>query len=214
MRSDMAKVIVERPRVRLPKRDGSWYPRGSLKNVFQRDWELAPKREGMGHAYGEKWLNENLQPLVRYLRSNVGRPWDKVRSEIAAHVRCTSAVQKHVLDHLADFVEEHPQLEGRVVLDRRYRPPRPLVSWGMRLRFWVCPRTGLLRLAPVVARKRHKPPVDPDRRILSPKSELRRLGGVWYECELVPKGEREAGAIVSKRQLGSREIASRGLRPD
>jgi hypothetical protein len=152
MRSDMAKVIVERPRVRWPKRDGSWYPRGSLENVFRNDFELAPKREGMGRGYGEKWLNENLQPLVRFLRSNVGRPWDKVRSEIAAHVRCTSAVQKHVLDHLADFVEEHPLFVGRVPHHRRRL--EPLVSRGMRLRFWVCPRTGLLRLAPVVPRKR------------------------------------------------------------
>ena len=94
MRSDMAKVIVERPRMRVPKRAGSWYPRGSLKAVFQSDYELAPKREGLGHIYGEKWLNENLQPLVRFLRSHVGRPWDKVRAEIAERVRPTSAVRR------------------------------------------------------------------------------------------------------------------------
>jgi hypothetical protein len=32
----------------------------------------------------------------------------------------------------------------------------PFVSRGMRLRFYVCPRTRLLRLAPVVPRKKPK----------------------------------------------------------
>lgn len=211
MRSDMAKVIVERPRVRLPKLDGSWYPRGSLENVFQRDFELAPKREGMGRGYREKRLNENLQPLVRFLRSNVGRPWDKVRSEIAAHVRCISAVQKHVLDHLADFVEEHPMLVGRVAYQRRRLVP--IVSVGTHFRFWVCPRTGLLRLGPAVARKkRWKPPLGPDRRILAPTRELRRIEGVWYQCDVIARSDGSAGEIQSKRQLNSREIVAHDLR--
>ena len=153
MRSDMAKVLVERPRVRLKKRAGSWYPRGSLKSVWHPDHELAQKREGMGHAYRDKWPNENLQPLVRFLRSRVGRPWNKVRAEIAERVRPTSAVQKHVLDHLADFVEEHAELEGRAVMRRRWGRWEPLLSRGMQLRFWVCPRSGLLRLAPMAPRK-------------------------------------------------------------
>src|SRR4051794_18399649 len=99
MRSDMSRVIVERPRCRIPKRSGSWYPRGSLKMQWHPDLELAPMREGYGHHYREKYLNENLQPLVRFLRSRVGKRWDKVHSEMSEHVSCTSAVQKHVLDH-------------------------------------------------------------------------------------------------------------------
>ena len=64
----------------------------------------------MGALYAEKHLSDNLQPLVRFLRTCVGRSWDKVHSEIAEHVRFTNAVQQHVLQHLRQFVEEHPKM--------------------------------------------------------------------------------------------------------
>ena len=85
-------------------RTGSDYPRGRLKNLWAPDLEAAPRTESMGGRYAHKWFNENLRPLVRFLSANVGRPWDKVRSEIGAHVSCRSAVQKHVLDHLRDSI--------------------------------------------------------------------------------------------------------------
>jgi hypothetical protein len=46
--------------------------------------------------------------------------------------------------------------------------------------FYVCPRTGLLRLAPAVRRKRPARREASDRRVLSDERELRRLDGVWY----------------------------------
>jgi hypothetical protein len=88
----MSKVIVERPRLRFPLRNGSAYPRGHLENRWAPDFENAPRIESMGGTYREKWLNENLQPLVRFLRSHVGRRWDDVYSEIAARISCRSAV--------------------------------------------------------------------------------------------------------------------------
>lgn len=169
----------------------------------------------MGRGYGIKWLNENLQPLVRFLRTNVGRPWSKVYAEVAAHVRCTSAVQKHVLDHLRGYVEENPEMiDGVPHHPRAHRrgAHSALVSIGMRFRFYVCPRTQLLRLAPMTPRKKkYAPPPDPDRRVLTATRELRRLDGVWFDVELGPfeGGERP---IVRKTQLGSRAIERLGLR--
>jgi hypothetical protein len=70
-----------------------------------------PHREGMrrphavsGHA---KELNENLSPLRRCLERQLGRPWNKVYSEIAAHLRADNTVQQHVPDHLRNFVAIH-----------------------------------------------------------------------------------------------------------
>jgi hypothetical protein len=162
MRDDMAKVIVERPRMRFPLKNGSAYPRGSLKNDWYPDYEDAPKRESYGHGrYAEKRLNENLQPLVRFLRSNVDRPWNKVRSEIAARISCNSAVQKHVLDHLAHFVAEHVVRRDReVFLAQRFSHglgDEPLRSRGMRMEFYVDPRSGLLRLAKFTPSPKKKP---------------------------------------------------------
>ncbi|MBM3578134.1 MAG: hypothetical protein FJX40_10840 [Alphaproteobacteria bacterium] len=103
MREDMARVIVERPRIN---------PRSNHKGRPQK-LEDMPAHEGMrrGRALrGErKRLNENLAPLCRYLEKQVGRPWDKVYSEIAARLCVDSAVQQHVRNHLRDFVAITPR---------------------------------------------------------------------------------------------------------
>jgi len=103
MRKDMAKVIVERPRIK---------PRNNRKGR-RLELEDLPAHEGMRRAHAwrgdRKELNENLAPLRRYLAKQVGRPWDKVYSEIAAHLRADSAVQQHVRDHLRDFIAFTPR---------------------------------------------------------------------------------------------------------
>ena len=215
MRSDMSKVIVERPRRRIPKRAGSWYPRGSLKMEWHPDLDLAPLREGYGHRYGDKYLNENLQPLVRFLRSRAGARWDVVRSEIAKNISCASAVQKHVLDHLKDFVIENVRVERRTVLYLRWGAWAELVSRGMQWRFYVCPKTGILRVAPLAKRKKkHGPKSNEDVRVLGKDHELRRIDDVWYEVTLAPKGAADAGAIRTKKQLGTRALVDHGLRSE
>jgi hypothetical protein len=124
MREDMARVIVERPRL------GGGRTRKGRAIAF----DDLPAQEGMRRRYGRfgdrKMLNENLAPLRRYLDRQVGRPWDAVYSEIARHLRPDNAVQQHVRDHLADFVAVTPH-------PRRYR------FWHEP--FHVDPRDGLLK---------------------------------------------------------------------
>jgi hypothetical protein len=140
----MFKVIVERPRLRCPRPCGSAYPRGSLRNLFERDLEAAPSRLGMRFPHKEKHLNENLAPLLRFLRGQVGRPWDSVRSEIAEHLSVGSAVQKHVLDHVADFVERNVIMVDGLPHSLRWGGLTPIGRSPYRT-LYVCPRTGLLR---------------------------------------------------------------------
>jgi hypothetical protein len=199
MREDMARVIVERPRIKAFK----------TRKGRVRDTEDMPCREGMkrGHAWrgDTKELNENLQPLRRYLASQVGRPWNKVYSEIAARLRVDSAVQQHVRDHLHDFVAVTPQ--------------RDIHDWRSSIRgglwwqdFYVDPRTGLLcrtdRLPEEKARRRARrnrpsPPVE--RVVLSADRELRLVDGLWYEVLLAPLPE----AVYRT----AREIVKRPLTP-
>jgi hypothetical protein len=191
MRSDMSKVIVERPRLRFPLKNGSAYPRGHLENRWVPNLEDSPRSESMGGTYKKKRLNENLQPLVRFLRSRVGRRWDDVHSEIAARISCKSAVQKHVLDHLRDYVAKNVRIEGATVKYIRYKAAT-LQSYGTRFHFYVHPDTHVLCVAPTAPRKRRvKNEVDPDRLVLSHDRELRRVDGVWYEIEVapIPRGE-------------------------
>jgi hypothetical protein len=142
----------------------------------------------MRGTYAKKSLNENLQPLVRFLRSRVGRRWDDVHSEIAERISCRSAVQKHVLDHLRDYVLLHDvRISGNAVEALGPYGYLKIVSRGPRSRFYVHPDTGVLCLAPTVPRKRRaEAAVDPDRLVVSRDRELRRLEGIWYEIAVTP----------------------------
>src|SRR5271165_5191662 len=104
MRDDMARVIVERPRIPDYK---------DRRKGRSRALEDQPGHESMRRPHllkGEgKHLNENLRPLRRYLERQVGRPWDKVYAEIARRLRADNTVQQHVRHHLADFVAVKPR---------------------------------------------------------------------------------------------------------
>ncbi len=114
MRHDMPKVIVERPRQGL-RRSSRGVP--SEKNVSV---ESLPTKEGIRRRHTlngtRRSLNENLNPLERYLRGQVGRPWNAVYRDICARLRPTSAVQLHVRQHLWDYVERGVVIDaaGRV----------------------------------------------------------------------------------------------------
>ena len=136
MRKDMQHLIVERPR-----RGGD---RG--RNRRAKSWADLPKQQGMGHGHvlarREKMLSDNLAPLRRYLERQVGRPWNKVYSEICLSLRVDNAVQQHVREHLADFVAIKPCLVvgsyGIGANKQRYSR-----LWSQRL--YVDPRDGLLK---------------------------------------------------------------------
>jgi len=88
----------------------------------------------------KRHFNEHLSPLRRYLRKHVGRPWNKVHSEICAHINPSNVVQNHILTHLYQYVERHVvEVNGKI----ESRNGTPISYWSL---FYVCPRTGLLRL--------------------------------------------------------------------
>lgn len=135
----MFKVIVERPRI-----GGGPTKRHRQANM---DPEELPTKESMKAPYkygdNEKTLNENLSPLKRYLNKQVGRPWDKVFSEICEHVDTDSAVKKHVRDHISWFVNEHVVVENKKVYQKAAKYSNYLELWKDEL--YVDPNTGILR---------------------------------------------------------------------
>jgi hypothetical protein len=144
VRSDMAKVIVERPRVGSRMRGESKGYARSLRRIGQ---EELPLREGMKrqHLGQPKYLNEHLGPLRRYLNSQVGRPWNKVFSEICAHIDRSSAVQDRVRNHVAEYVAIHViEVDGVPCSGegRNYGDPLGRFGW---VRWYVCPRSGILK---------------------------------------------------------------------
>lgn len=218
MRSDMFEVIIERPRLNWAR---GMRLKGRKAEVARLHPERSPRTEPMSIGRGTKELNENLAPLQRFLARNVGRPWSAVRSEMCAHIAPKSAVQKHVLDHVKEMVEVNPvMIDGRpyepAAMGSRRDDYRPITSYRF-ARFYVCPRTGLLRMGPKrdLKSKAHATEAAETRK-LGEMLEARKIEGIWYAITFarVPamQSEREAcfDVVLKARLSGDRMLGWSG----
>lgn len=192
----MAKVIVERPRY------GSSMPskkKGYRRSVQRLAVEELPRNESMlGLWRGmQRHLNEHLRPMERFLRSNVGRPWNKVHQDLCEHVSFNNAVQKHVLVHVFQFVHKFVERRGWQIIDLE-------VGWRQRAlepgEMYVCPDTGLLRL---VRKSRRRQPI---RRIQFGQLQQYHLrDGSWWEVKLrkLCEAQEDVWDIWLEREVGT-----------
>lgn len=212
MRPDMQHLLVEGGHAwkewpsKCPK---SWKKRCRIRNSEDRDDEslLAPRFRPQ--------FSENLPPLRRFLERQVGRPWDKVYSEIRAHVNADTAVQYHILQHLYDRLIVHVQEDdqGRLwSIGWTWKPIRLDVPTRWPL-LYVCPRTGLLKRTPQRHEQSSVAPVD-HLPASGEDHEYRDLGGQWYEVwwQTTTKDDKPVRFIARKRQLGYKELRKLGLR--
>jgi hypothetical protein len=234
MREDMFKVIVERPR------HGRGWSKGSRRRLAgdgDLPVKIGVKRYVTLTKIRSKSLNENLQPLKRYLGQQLGRPWNDVYSEISATLSPGHIVKAHVRQHLDDYVARNVMRDrdGKWIGPSRRNFGLRELPW--RQDYYVDPDNGLLKDSRLLWKKlkldpkpwrRKKPEPDPDVRVLDKMRELRRIEGIWYEViynrnqdcnseelifdlitrELVPIGRRHA---VAKRQLSTLELKSFGV---
>jgi hypothetical protein len=168
----MFKVIVERPRT------GGGKSKGYQKNM---DIEDLPLKEAMKRrhqwGYRAKELNENLIPLIRYLRSNVGRPWDDVFSEICETLPLSSTVKRHVREHIGFDVETNCMVgSDGTILDSK--------GTGLFREFYVHPVSGLL--CEVVRRNRFRATKKKNLNLvwISDSVLLLREKGIWFELAM------------------------------
>ena len=186
MRADMSRVIVERPRRGGIDRRGRALPSDDL-----------PQHEGMRrphHLAGDwKGLNENLAPLRRYLECQVGRPWDKIYSEIATHLRVDNTVQQHVRDHLRDFVAVKPRRHNGL-----YANP---FSGLWRQPLYVDEKDGILKRTDRLPEEKARRRAGSNSGALAADCELRRIEGFWYELRLAPIPDPVYHAVVERRQV-------------
>lgn len=188
MRSDMAKVIVERPR----------HSEGRLlREKFLGDDEPLLSKVGMHrHARirgGGKGLNENLAPLRRYLERQIGRRWDDIWSDICTNLKPTSTVQQHVRDHIPDFVAIRTAArDGEVWVHERWGACARLKD--ARAKLYVDPVSGILcrnehwrrwqstyrteQLRREAARAYRM-------RVVNRRTQLHLFGACWWEVTLV-----------------------------
>jgi len=204
MRTDMFKVIVERPR---GYKGGDATADRRRRNDFD-----GPHFLGMRAGYGYRALNENLRPLQRYLRSQVGRPWNKVYSEIARTIDRRNTVQQHVYQHIEDFVAvKVAWQDGRLVDLDAYGGIADLSQ-----ELYVDPRTGLLRLNKNYRswRQRYRENARADeaeiharRRIVDDLTQLHLIDGEWYEIRFAPLPAGEWKNVVVRGRTVYKHVA-------
>ena len=143
MRDDMRHVLVDRPRHKSYRDDA--------KPFRTRSHEDTPKKEGMRKPHRDRRsFSDHIKPLARFLRSNVGRLWNDVHSEICAHLTPSSTMQRHVFMHVDGYVETAVKLVDGVpyfAKGDRYGSAKIEGREGNPL-FYVNPETGILCLAP------------------------------------------------------------------
>ncbi len=141
MRSDMARVVTERPRRGHTNQSKKWGRRLG-KNEYDAE-DHGPTRAPIArhHQYGwnAKEFSDVLGPLRRYLRKQVGRPGNKVWSEISRTLDNRSLSGQHIFDHIRWEVTRHTCLDADGgVYDNRWSGPIPVSG------LYVHPITGLL----------------------------------------------------------------------
>lgn len=146
MRSDMAKVVTERPR--RGHGNASRKTSGAPIRSFDPEHDdegptRLPVARSRQYGYDAKAFTDRLGPLKRYLRSCVGRPWAKVHSELSRTLDRRSITGSHIWDHVKWFVESDCYIGAdRLAYPNRRRgrgPETPVEG------LYVDPKTGLVR---------------------------------------------------------------------
>lgn len=155
MRSDMKKVIVTPPR-----HGGKWDEGRKFRenNQLHRDPESLPTKESMRKKHRSHWsgkeFSDFLAPLRRFLEKNVGRPWNKVYSEICEHADSRSLTGWHLRTHVEMEIERNVIKDGKKIY---YCPQyyRGVVELR-RDELYVDPDDGLLKMYKRGKRFRYK----------------------------------------------------------
>lgn len=179
MRKDMFEVIVERPRAKSRNRFSDVRHNRKLAEYLE---DSTVSKHGMRKlvtvalGWDRKSLNENLQPLIRYLSRHIGQPWDMVFSEICERINTNNTVQKHVRDHIRDYVE----------IDFRYQNGSRFGDARSFLPMFYVDESGILRT--------------------NLKNGSTKIASIWHEryLEGIERRKKEKDAIF--RKIGDEEI--------
>lgn len=234
MRPDMHKVVVERPRSK------SWcvpqFPRP------KRPFDDLPKHQSMTAVHKHhKSFTDVLGPLKRWLRRQIGRPWNDAYSEACAVIKPDSVVRAHIKTHLLEMVVRHTFLKDGELWCRdgqwsQAEVPISQVTGRWRIAY-VDPETGILRAMPKFKRKKPMASAPIDSIRLSEETELRRINGLWFRIQTRKLSPGEPGydlltrrvrtertwpgrnyrppiICVAKRQLSTKELRRHGLAND
>lgn len=212
MRRDMERVII------TPARHKSYVgPKNkkygkSLRYDPEDDFSSEPKRVSAGrkqYSFASKDFSDLLGPLRRFLKKNVGRPWNKVWSEVCEQTDHRSVVGNHFRDHVKMEVE----FEIEMVDGKPHATGTSLWRSGPHYTgFWVHPKTGILMYT------KHRPHSKGWARakaleelewrvVISPLKEFRKHKGLWFVVWF-DKGYKPDKMVMTddKRYVATKEL--------
>lgn len=203
MRPDMAKVVTERPR--RGHANKSLKTGGRIGKDHHDDDDhgasVHPVSAHRQHGWNAKEFSDLLGPLRGYLKKQVGRPWNKIYSELSKTLDKRSLAGLHIWGHITSEVEITPRNW------RYYRSSDFFVN-----------AAGILCYKPY-KRPRYRKREDPNLKKLPDGTELQRFDGIWYEVlAKVPvlnyqtrTGTWVKDFSIAKRQLNRRELRQHEL---
>lgn len=227
MRDDLDKLLCERERSR------SWDHYSNYRNLkkfeqlhnddydaedFERPFASASSgsRESMKFRYGwnAKGFGENLNPLYGLIRKSVGRPWNKVYSELCRVFDPRSTTGKHILQHVYDQLARPENTyineSGNIYVRNPYRVDEQIADTYFT--YYVDPRDGIIKRN--VARKTHRQRMRDaaerraveeakSKRVIDAETELHLINGAWFEVKFQTF---KANAHTVARTYGGKSI--------
>lgn len=198
MRADFVKVLGETPRGGSHLRNRKHrrrYSADEIERICEYQDDEGPVRAPHSPGkinYGRKSRGISSAPMKRFLRSNLGRPWNQVYSDICQRIDRRSAVGREALDLLDYLVTKHCFEDADGGIRRNYSPRSQPPVEG----FYIHPRTQLLCYARVPYPVATKPaytqeennrfgrygidPLHTEAKILDDHRVVEKINGIWY----------------------------------
>ncbi|AKG22246.1 hypothetical protein [Calothrix sp. 336/3] len=179
----LGEIVIERPRHgwRMSSKKVTGYKKSlhKLTDIAINEGLLSPYL--IKTRFKTKGFSDHLSPLYRWLRSQVGQPWDLVYSQLCTTLDITTLSGQHILSHIWQFVERNvviidglPYPKDKQEYPLGYRHS----IWGDRHQLYVHPETGIL--CTVARQPKNTNPKNDDLLIIDRYSEYRKINDIWY----------------------------------
>ncbi len=176
------EIVIERPRggmrISLRKQTGFKKQLRKLTEEATEDGLLRPYL--IKPRNKSKYLSDHLGPLRRFLRSQVGQPWNNVYSQLCQRLDSNTMAGLHVLSHVWQYVERDVELIDDIPYSKPNWRFRSRLDAHYRDQFYVHPETGLLCAAEKIPRKRKQTPSENNVVVLDGDRQYHKLDEIWY----------------------------------
>lgn len=179
----LSEIVIERPRsgMRISLRKIKGYRQqfdGLTEEGPLSPYLIKPRKK-------TKYLSDHLGPLRRFLRSQVGQPWDEVYSKLCQRMDSSTMAGQHVLSHVWQYVERHVDLIDGIPYSKPHAYSRIRLDRCRGDQFYVHPQTGLLCASEKISRTQTQ--TQPRNVVtLDDHHQYHQVNEIWYLITFKP----------------------------